>query len=92
MKLQVKDLLDTANAKDIYVTITGDCAIPLLDCDAVVMECTIQQLYANMNDVVVSVSEDEFTTLRYKRNKTEMNSLYGKTAVGGITRVKKSSY
>lgn len=92
MKLQVKDLLDTANARDIYVTITGDCAIPLLDCDTVVMECTIQQLYANMNDVVISVSEDEFTTLRYKRAKTEMNSLYGKTAVGGITRVKKSSY
>lgn len=92
MKLQVKDLLDTANAKDIYVTITGDCAIPLLDCDAVVMECTIQKLYANMNDVVISVDEDEFTKLRYWRNKTQMNSLYGKTAVGGITRTKKSSY
>lgn len=91
MKLQVKDILDTAHAKDIYVTITGDAAIPLLECDTVVLDCEIKELYANMNDVVVSVSEDEFLELRYKKIKTDMNSLYGTTAVGGITRVKKSS-
>ena len=91
MKLQVKDILDTAHAKDIYVTITGDAAIPLLDCDSIVLECEIKELYANMNDVVVSVSEDEFLELRYKRNKCNLNSMYGKTATGGITRAKKSS-
>lgn len=93
MKLQVKDLLDTANAKDIYVTITNDCAIPLLDCDAAVLECTIINLYANSNDVVLTVDEQEFVDVKrkkYMEAKSNMSSLYGKLAsgssIGGITR------
>ena len=78
MKLQVKDILDTANARDIYVTITNDAAIPLLDCDTAVLECEIKQLYANMNDVVLSISEDEFIRLRDRKYKSELNKFYGK--------------
>lgn len=93
MKLQVKDLLDTANAKDIYVTITNDCAIPLLDCDAAVLECTIINLYANSNDVVLTVDEKEFVDIKrkkYMEAKAGINAYYGLLAsdssIGGITR------
>lgn len=93
MKLQVKDLLDTANSKDIYVTITNDCAIPLLDCDAAVLECTIINLYANNNDVVLTVDEKEFVDIKRKRYleaKKSINDYYGSLAsdssIGGITR------